>query len=560
MRTPFDVREVLARLLDGSRFEEFKPLYGDKLVCGWGELHGFPVGVLANNGILFSEESKKGAQFIQLCNRTDTPLLFVQNITGFMVGSKAEQGGIIRNGAKLINAVSNSDVPHLVLMVGASYGAGNYGMSGRAYDPRFIFTWPNHRIAVMGPKQLSGVMDIVARNAAAGRGVPVDEEQLAAQAAMLEGAIEEQSTALFATGRVWDDGIIHPNDSRTVLGMALSAVHSAPVTGSTGVRRVAALMAPAASSPVRRLLIANRGEIAVRIARTAHRMGIATVGIHSAADADALHVAVVDESVALGGASPAESYLRADLVLAAALDTGCDAVHPGYGFLAENAGFAQQVIDAGLRWVGPTPDQISLLGDKVAAKRAAIAAGVPTAPVFDAAPDDVPEDVPMPALVKAAAGGGGRGMRIVRDRAELADAVRAAAREAAAAFGDGTVFIEPYLERGRHVEVQIMGDEHGNVVHLGDRDCSVQRRNQKVLEEAPAPGLDAATRTALADGALAPGPPRRVPQRRHGRVPGGRRRHGQLPRGQHPATGGAPGHRGRHRPGPGGAPAARRRG
>ena len=189
--------------------------------------------MLANNGILFSEEAEKGAQFIQLCNRTDTPLLFVQNITGFMVGSKAEQGGIIKNGAKLINAVSNSEVPHLVLMVGASYGAGNYGMSGRAYDPRFVFSWPNHRIAVMGPKQLSGVMDIVARNAAAGRGIPVDEEQLAAQAELLEGMIEAESTALFATGRVWDDGIIHPNDTRTVLGMALSATHSAPVSGAT---------------------------------------------------------------------------------------------------------------------------------------------------------------------------------------------------------------------------------------------------------------------------------------------------------------------------------------
>jgi len=233
VRVPFEVREILARTLDGSRFEEFKPLYGDKLVCGWGTLHGFPVGVLANNGILFSEEAEKGAQFIQLCNRSDTPLLFVQNITGFMVGSKAEQGGIIKNGAKLINAVSNSDVPHLVLMVGASYGAGNYGMSGRAYDPRFVFSWPNHRIAVMGPKQLSGVMDIVARNAAAGRGVAVDEEQLAAQAELLEAMIEAESTALFATGRVWDDGIIHPNDTRTVLGMALSATHSAPVHGST---------------------------------------------------------------------------------------------------------------------------------------------------------------------------------------------------------------------------------------------------------------------------------------------------------------------------------------
>jgi acetyl-CoA carboxylase carboxyltransferase component len=233
VRVPFEVREILARVLDGSRLEEFKSLYGEQLVCGWGSIHGFPVGVLANNGILFSEESQKGSQFIQLCNRADTPIVFFQNITGFMVGSKAEQGGIIKNGAKLINAVSNSTVPHLVVMVGASYGAGNYGMSGRAYDPRFIFTWPNHRIAVMGPKQLSGVMEIVARNAAAGRGEEVDEEQLAAQSAFLEAAIEEQSTALFATGRVWDDGIIDPRDTRTVLGIALSAAHSAPVRGAT---------------------------------------------------------------------------------------------------------------------------------------------------------------------------------------------------------------------------------------------------------------------------------------------------------------------------------------
>jgi acetyl-CoA carboxylase carboxyltransferase component len=202
-------------------------------VCGWGSICGFPVGVLANNGILFSEESNKGAQFIQLCNRSDTPLVFVQNITGFMVGSAAERGGIIRNGAKLINAVSNSEVPHLVLMVGASYGAGNYGMSGRAYDPRFIFSWPNHRIAVMGPKQLAGVMDIIARNAAAGRGIEIDEEALAAQTGALEAQIEGESTALYATGRIWDDGIIHPADSRTVLGLALSAAHGSAVAGAT---------------------------------------------------------------------------------------------------------------------------------------------------------------------------------------------------------------------------------------------------------------------------------------------------------------------------------------
>ncbi len=232
VRIPFDIREIYARVLDGSRFEEFKPLYGDKLICGWGSIHGFPVGVLGNNGILFSEEAKKGAQFIQLCNRTDTPLVFFHNITGFMVGSKAEQGGIIRNGAKMINAVSNSEVPHFCLMVGASYGAGNYGMAGKAYDPRFIFSWPNHKIAVMGGRQLAGVMDIVARNAAAGRGIDVDEDDLDAKKEALEVQIENESSALYATGRIWDDGIIHPNDSRTVLGIALSAAHNNIVRGA----------------------------------------------------------------------------------------------------------------------------------------------------------------------------------------------------------------------------------------------------------------------------------------------------------------------------------------
>jgi acyl-CoA carboxylase subunit beta len=233
VKVPFEIREVMARVLDGSRFEEFRPLFGSTLVCGWGSIHGYPVGLLGNNGILFSEEAKKGSQFIQLCNRTDTPLVFLHNITGFMVGSKAEQGGIIRNGAKLINAVSNSTVPHLNLMVGASYGAGNYGMAGKSYNPRFLFSWPNHRIAVMGPKQLAGVMEIIARNAAAGRGVDPDEEAIGAQSAALEAQIEEESTALFATGRGWDDGIIHPADSRTVLGLALSAIHSNTIEGAT---------------------------------------------------------------------------------------------------------------------------------------------------------------------------------------------------------------------------------------------------------------------------------------------------------------------------------------
>jgi acetyl-CoA carboxylase carboxyltransferase component len=233
VRVPADPHEIIARLTDGSRFAEFKPLYGSTLVCGWASIHGFPVGILANNGILFSDSANKGAQFIQLCNQTNTPLVFLQNITGFMVGTKYEQEGIIKNGAKLINAVSNSTVPAITIMTGASYGAGNYAMCGRAYAPRFLFSWPNHRIAVMGGKQLAGVLDIIQRDAAEKRGDAVDEEKLGVMKAMIEGQIDLESTAFFASARLWDDGIIDPRDTRTVLGISLSAAHNAPVVGTT---------------------------------------------------------------------------------------------------------------------------------------------------------------------------------------------------------------------------------------------------------------------------------------------------------------------------------------
>jgi len=233
VKVPYDAREVIARLVDGSRFSEFKPLFGNTLVCGWAHLHGYPVGVLANNGILFSDSSQKGAQFIELCNQSDIPLVFLQNITGFMVGKRYEQEGIIKHGAKLINAVSNSTVPAITVMIGASYGAGNYAMSGRAYAPRFLFTWPNHRIAVMGGKQLAGVLDIIQRDAAGKRGDSVDEQKLAVGKAMIEAQIDKESDPYFATARLWDDGIIDPRDTRTVIAIALSAAYSAPVQGTT---------------------------------------------------------------------------------------------------------------------------------------------------------------------------------------------------------------------------------------------------------------------------------------------------------------------------------------
>ncbi|WP_211246311.1 acyl-CoA carboxylase subunit beta [Amycolatopsis taiwanensis] len=235
LKVPFDPREVIARIVDDSEFDEFKPLYGTSLVTGWASLHGYPIGILANaRGVLFSEESQKATQFIQLANTTDTPLLFLHNTTGYMVGREYEQGGIIKHGAMMINAVSNSKVPHLSVLMGASYGAGHYGMCGRAYGPRFLFSWPSAKSAVMGPQQLAGVLSIVARAAAEGRGQPYDDETDAAMRTMVEQQIEAESMPMFLSGMLYDDGIIDPRDTRTVLGLCLSAIHNGPVRGADG--------------------------------------------------------------------------------------------------------------------------------------------------------------------------------------------------------------------------------------------------------------------------------------------------------------------------------------
>ncbi|MFJ5545319.1 ATP-binding protein [Micromonospora chalcea] len=251
---------------------------------------------------------------------------------------------------------------------------------------------------------------------------------------------------------------------------------------------------------ITKLLVANRGEIARRVFATCRALGVATVAVHSDADADAPFVADADQAVRLPGNTPAETYLRIDAILDAARRSGADAVHPGYGFLAENAEFAAAVTDAGLTWVGPSAKAIAAMGDKMAAKALLADAGVPMLPTWT----DPAEVTAFPVLVKASAGGGGRGMRIVRDAAGLAEAVAGARREAAAAFGDGTVFIERYVERGRHVEVQIFGDTHGTVVALGVRDCSIQRRHQKIVEEAPGV-LPDDVRAALHEAAVAAG-------------------------------------------------------
>jgi acyl-CoA carboxylase subunit beta len=234
LRRPVEIRDVIGRIVDGSRFEEFKPRYGPTLVCGFASLHGYPLGILGNNGVLTPESAEKAAHFIQLANQIDVPLLFLQNLTGFVVGRDFEQAGIIKKGSQMINAVTNSTVPHLTVIIGASYGAGTYAMSGRAFNNRFTFIWPSAKIAVMGGKQIAGVMSIVRRGQAARKGEPFDEEVDARIRAAVEAKQERGSVALEATGAISDDGILDPRDTRTALAICLSVVRNKPVAGASG--------------------------------------------------------------------------------------------------------------------------------------------------------------------------------------------------------------------------------------------------------------------------------------------------------------------------------------
>jgi 3-methylcrotonyl-CoA carboxylase beta subunit len=229
LKSSYDSREVIARIVDGSDFDEFKRLYGTTLICGFAHIFGYPVGIIANNGILFSESAVKGAHFIELCSQRRIPLLFLQNITGFMVGRKYESGGIAKDGAKLVTAVSTTAVPKITVIIGGSYGAGNYGMCGRAYDPRFLFLWPNARISVMGGDQAAGVLAQVRRDGMAAQGRDWSAEDEAAFKAPVRAQYETQGHPYYASARLWDDGIIDPADTRRVVGLSLSAALNAPI-------------------------------------------------------------------------------------------------------------------------------------------------------------------------------------------------------------------------------------------------------------------------------------------------------------------------------------------
>ena len=232
LKTPFDIKEAIARFVDGSRFEEFKPLFGSTIVTGWAEVHGYPVGIIGNNGAIYPDSAQKAAHFIQLCNKTNTPIIFLQNVTGFLVGKEFERDGIVKKGSQMINAVSNSTVPHITIILGASYGAGTYAMSGRAFNNRFTFLWPSAKIAVMGGKQIAGVMSMVRRARAMRKGEEFDEKQDKLLADAVEKLQDQGSLAVEATGLISDDGIIDPRDTRTVLGICLSVAGNKPIEGT----------------------------------------------------------------------------------------------------------------------------------------------------------------------------------------------------------------------------------------------------------------------------------------------------------------------------------------
>ncbi len=231
-KTPFDIRELIIRVSDGSEFDEFKPEYGSTMICGWTKIHGYPVGILANNGVIFSESANKGCQFIQLCAQSDIPLLYLQNTTGYMVGKKYEEGGIIKHGAKLINAVSTCGLPSITLMVANSFGAGNYGMNGRSFQPNFLFTYPQAQLAVMGAEQLAGTMEIVQRASAKAQGIAFDEEKAKMMKAALIKDIKKSSSAWYSTTNVWDEGVIDPRQTRHYLGFCLAILYNKKIEGS----------------------------------------------------------------------------------------------------------------------------------------------------------------------------------------------------------------------------------------------------------------------------------------------------------------------------------------
>ena len=357
LRKPYDVREVIARIVDGSELDEFKALYGTTLVTGFARIWGYPVGIVANNGILFSESALKGAHFIELCCQRGIPLVFLQNITGFMVGKKYEAGGIAKDGAKMVTAVSCAQRAEVHRDHRRQLRRRQLRHVRPRLRPRFLWMWPNARISVMGGEQAASVLATVRRDSSRRRarpGAPEDEEAFKAP---IREQYERQGHPYYARARLWDDGIIDPAETRMVLGLA-HLRRAERADRADALRRVPDV------TMFSKILIANRGEIACRVIRTARRMGVRTVAVYSEADAVPAMSRMADEAHLIGPAPARDSYLKADAIIEAARKSGARRIHPGYGFLSENAEFAEACAEAGLVFIGPPPDAIRAMGGK----------------------------------------------------------------------------------------------------------------------------------------------------------------------------------------------------
>ena len=560
-RTPYDVREVIARVVDGSRFAGVQ---GRVRARRWSPASPGSTatrsGIVANNGILFSESAQKGAHFIELCDQRGIPLVFLQNISGFMVGRDYEAGGIAKHGAKMVTAVACTRVPKLTVVIGGSYGAGNYSMCGRAYSPALPVDVAQRQD--LGDGRRAGRLrprDRQARPAGgARRGVAAPRTRRRSRPRSARST-SAQGNAYYATARLWDDGVIDPLETRQVLGLALTACANAPLpsdprpgSASSGCEGTGTMTEPMFDT----VLVANRGEIAVRVIRTLRRLGVRSVAVFTDADADARHVREADTAVRIGPAPPPRAICRVERLLEAAARTGAQAVHPGYGFLAENAAFARACADAGLVFIGPPADAIDLMGDKIRAKETVQAAGVPVVPGSSRQRADGrptrrrrPRDRHAGAAEARRRAAAARACGWCGTRRLLADEIAAARREARASFGDDTLLVERWIDRPRHIEIQVLADGHGDVVHLGERECSLQRRHQKIIEEAPSVAARRGDPGRDGRGGGAGGPLLRLRGRGHGRVhrPGRRPVVVLLHGDEHPPPGRAPGHRAGHR-------------
>ncbi|KAI9146711.1 Acyl-CoA ligase sidI [Paramyrothecium foliicola] len=514
IRKFFDMREVLLRIVDDSRLSIFKPEYGKNLLTAWAHIMGRQVGIVANQiSVINPQEAHKGAQFIRMCNQEGHPIIFLHNVTGFMVGTKAEHAGIIKAGAQLVSAVSTSKVPHISIILGASYGAGNYAMCGRSYKPRFLFAWPISKCSVMGPDQLAGVMEQIEVAKAKRLRKTIDKRQMQTRTEAFRSQVQKDAESYSTSGMLIDDGIIDPRDTRDVLGI-LVAVMSAIAAGA----RPPLFIAPQLSDPktgkpiIQKVFIANRGEIACRIIATCKKLQIETVAVYVEEDKSSRHVLEADEAINLGSIDALEKnpFLNTNLLIETALNVGAQAIHPGYGYLSENAEFATQCAQKGLIFIGPSPEAMSILGDKRSAKKylSEMAPDVPLIPGFASSSTDAKdlekaaEGIGYPIMLKASAGGGGKGMRVVYEPSQLREELARVQSEASRSFGSADCILEKYIESSKHVEIQIIGDTHGNCVSFFERDCSIQRRHQKVLEESPCPFLTDQVREKMGQTAI----------------------------------------------------------